>query len=211
MAYFFPPLGGGGTQRTVKLVRYLEPAGVRIERQQGERRAGAFQALRKIQSWIALPDGYAGWARAARHASDARIVAGGIDAIWTTSSPESAHLAGLALRRRRGVPWVADFRDPWVGRLTYRPPTPWHDRTLRRMERLVIEGADRVTMVSEALVETYRARYTGVPREKFVCLPNGVDSDDWRRVERAGGAIPSEPEDRGRFVLLHTGQLAPRP
>ena len=28
-AYFFPPLGGGGCQRTLKLVRYLEPSGWR--------------------------------------------------------------------------------------------------------------------------------------------------------------------------------------
>ncbi len=27
LAYFFPPLGGGGCQRTLKLVRYLEPNG----------------------------------------------------------------------------------------------------------------------------------------------------------------------------------------
>jgi len=27
IAYFFPPLGGGGVQRTLKLVRYLEPHG----------------------------------------------------------------------------------------------------------------------------------------------------------------------------------------
>src|SRR5256885_5155509 len=27
LAYFFPPLGGGGCQRTLKLVRYLEPQG----------------------------------------------------------------------------------------------------------------------------------------------------------------------------------------
>jgi len=25
LAYFFPPLGGGGCQRTLKLVRYLDP------------------------------------------------------------------------------------------------------------------------------------------------------------------------------------------
>ncbi|HKO22629.1 MAG TPA: group 1 glycosyl transferase, partial [Candidatus Eisenbacteria bacterium] len=27
IAYFFPPLGGGGCQRTLKLARYLEPEG----------------------------------------------------------------------------------------------------------------------------------------------------------------------------------------
>ncbi|MDX6642953.1 MAG: hypothetical protein QOD76_915, partial [Solirubrobacteraceae bacterium] len=35
------------------------------------------------------------------------------DCVITTSPPHSAHLIGLALRRR-GVPWVADFRDGWT-------------------------------------------------------------------------------------------------
>ena len=35
-----------------------------------------------------------------------------VDAVLTTSGPESTHLVGLAMRRR-GVPWVADLRDGW--------------------------------------------------------------------------------------------------
>jgi hypothetical protein len=110
LAYFFPPMGGGGTQRTVKLVRYLEPAGwrstvvttrdprywildpslledvppstevlrvsgwtpsagirllgrlgIKLERPQGERRAGALDLLRR--SVLTSSGRYAGWAR----------------------------------------------------------------------------------------------------------------------------------------------------
>lgn len=256
IAYFFPPLGGGGCQRTLKLVRYLEPEGwastvvttrdadywildpsleaeiprtaevirvggltslrlVRllaeaggIERRQGARDARAFQRLRRAQSWLLLPDGYRAWSREAQRAAVRRIVAGGIDALWTTSSPESAHLAGLALKRRFGIPWVADFRDPWVGRVTYAPPTAWHDARHRELERSVVTAADRVTLVSEPMTALYRERYRDLPAEKFVTLPNGVDSDDWRRA----GELPTRTErDEGRCVLLHAGQLAHRP
>ncbi len=31
VAYFFPPLGGGGVQRTVKFLKYLRPLGWRSE------------------------------------------------------------------------------------------------------------------------------------------------------------------------------------
>ncbi|HTK70043.1 MAG TPA: glycosyltransferase [Candidatus Eisenbacteria bacterium] len=257
IAYFFPPLGGGGCQRTLKLVRYLEPEGwastvvttrdadywildpsleaeiprtaevirvggitslrlVRllaeaggIERRQGARDARAFQRLRRAQSWLLLPDGYRAWAREAQRAAARRIAAGGIDALWTTSSPESAHLAGLALKRRFGIPWVADFRDPWVGRVTYAPPTSWHDARHRELERSVVTAADRVTLVSEPMTALYRERYPDLPGETFVTLPNGVDSDDWRRVAE----LPASPDsrDEGRCVLLHAGQLAHRP
>ena len=263
LAYFFPPLGGGGCQRTLKLVRYLEPlgwssvvvttrdrdywildpsllsevpaeaevirvggvtalsalrflarSGVSVEEPQSARRPAPFRALRALQRWIFLPDGYRGWADAARRAGGARIGAGGIDALWTTSSPESAHVAGLSLKRKYGVPWVADFRDPWVGRVTYRPPTRWHDAKNRAMERRVVREADRVTLVSEAMVELYRERYRDIDPSRFIFLPNGFDSDDWRRAARA-----AQEEDRiargslepRRFVLLHAGQLAHRP
>ncbi len=267
LAYFFPPLGGGGCQRTLKLVRYLEPegwrstvvttrdrdywildptledeipasasvvraggltsgrllqtlsgAGIPIQERQGQRRAGAFRALRSLQRWMLLPDAYRSWARAAERAADARIRNGGIDALWTTSSPESSHLAGLALKKTHRLPWIADFRDPWVGRATYRPPTPWHDARHRAMERRVVSTADRVTLVSEAMVALYRARYPGIDPARFVFLPNGFDSDDWRRAdlevaERKGQEARFGPggDPPRRFVLLHAGQLAHRP
>lgn len=254
LAYFFPPLGGGGCQRTLKLVRYLEPLGwgatvvttrdqdywiadptllaevphgtevlrvsgltphralgwlrrrgVPLERRQGERSRGALSLLRALQSFVAVPDGFAGWARAAERAAADRLAAGGIDAIWTTSPPDSTHLAGLELKRRTGLPWIADFRDPWVGRATYRAPTAWHDRAHRRLERAVVEAADRVTMVSEAMLDTYRRRHPRVPPGHFALLPNGYDPDDWARAGAAAAPAP------GRFTLLHAGQLAHRP
>jgi len=258
LAYFFPPLGGGGCQRTLKLVRYLERngwrstvvttrdqdywildpslereipaetevlrvggltggkivqslsrAGVSVQTGQEQRKKGPLQALRSIQRWMILPDGYRPWARAAEHAASDRIAKGGVDAIWTTSSPESAHLAGLALQKRHRLPWIADFRDPWVGRVTYHPPTPWHDARHRAMERRVVQSADKVTMVSEAMAALYRARYPEIDPARFVVLPNGFDPDDWRRADLDLAA--SAPEAARRFVLLHAGQLAHRP
>lgn len=261
LAYFFPPLGGGGCQRTLKLVRYLEPngwastvvtvqdpdywildptlldevpssceivrvsaltsqrllrllggAGVRLEERQGSRRAGAFRALRRLQQLVAIPDGYRPWARTAERAAGARVAKGGIDAIWSTSSPESAHLAGLGLKRKFALPWVADFRDPWVGRATYAPPTPWHDRRHRALEAEVVTAADRVTVVSEAMAARFRERYPALAPGHFVVLPNGYDPDDWARAARLVDSEAGERDrDRARFVVLHAGQLAHRP
>ena len=259
IAYFFPPLGGGGCQRTLKLARYLEPngwastvvtvkdpdywivdptllnevpmtcevlraggltsqrllrllGGAGVERTQGDRNAGAFRALRRLQQMIAIPDGYRAWARAAGRVAGARLSRGSIDALWTTSSPESAHLAGLALKQRFGIPWVADFRDPWVGRATYAPPTAWHDRRHRGLEESVITAADRVTVVSEAMAARFRERYPAAAPEKFVVLPNGFDPDDWARAARLSSSDETKDDAAARrFVLLHAGQLAHRP
>jgi glycosyltransferase involved in cell wall biosynthesis len=271
LAYFFPPLGGGGCQRTLKLVRYLEPHGwsasvittkdedywildrslleevppstevtrvggltslrllrllgrggrtaSALQEKQGARDRATFRRLRSLQSWVLVPDGYLPWARAAERAALDRLAAGGVDALWTTSSPESAHLAGLGVKRRHpALPWVADFRDPWVGRVTYAPPTPWHAARHEALERAVVSAADRVTVVSEPMADLYRARYRDLPAGRFEVLPNGVDSDDWSRADallasatRPGDRASGGAVDAGKFVILHAGQLAHRP
>ena len=39
---------------------------------------------------------------------------GRFDALLTTSPPHSVTVAGGMLARRTGLPWVADWRDPWL-------------------------------------------------------------------------------------------------
>jgi glycosyltransferase involved in cell wall biosynthesis len=70
-----------------------------------------------------------------------------------------------------------------------------------------------VTVVSEAMASLYRERYPDLAPSKIVVLENGVDSDDWRRADalRPRSVEDDAERDRGRFVLLHAGQLAHRP
>jgi glycosyltransferase involved in cell wall biosynthesis len=77
------------------------------------------------------------------------------------------------------------------------------------MERRVVSSADRITLVSEAMVALYRARYPSVDPSRFVFLPNGFDPDDWRRADTERGADAAGAPRR--LVLLHAGQLAHRP
>ena len=37
-----------------------------------------------------------------------------IDVIITTGPPHSLHLIGLQLKKKTGIKWIADFRDPWT-------------------------------------------------------------------------------------------------
>lgn len=246
LAYFFPPLGGAGVQRSLKFTRYLPehqwlphvltgPAGywirdetlldeldprVQVERVghwgarwmggagAATRRSGRrIQWLRRISRLFLVPDAYIAWSRAAAEHGEALGRRNRFDAIITTSSPDSAHLAGARLQRRLGVPWIADFRDPWTRRMAYAPPTQLHDRWHHRMERAVLRHADRVIVTSEATREDFLRRTRGLPPERVVVIPNGYDEADFAAAEawlaRAGesaGAIPP---------ILHAGQLNP--
>ncbi|WP_018998415.1 glycosyltransferase [Hirschia maritima] len=91
------------------------------------------------------------------------------DVIITTSPPESLHIVGANLKRKTGIPWVAEMRDTWV-------ETP-HRKILERSKiRAVIEKkiarnylvkADGLTTVSDAvLVEAKKYIHHDTP----VCL-----------------------------------------
>ncbi|MBD3163053.1 MAG: glycosyltransferase [Candidatus Eisenbacteria bacterium] len=245
VAYFFPPTGGAGVQRTVKFVRYLPehgwspavvtvasshywmrdeslaaeiPPSVPVVRtaavtgpavlgklgrgggggQTNARRSGRLQGLlRRIASWGTVPDPYVGWVPFAARA--ARRLLGPGDVLLTTSSPDSAHLVGLRLAGR-GIPWVADFRDPWTRRMSFAPATGWHRRLHERLEGAVVRNADRIVVTAEATGRDFLARYPFLDPGRVVWIPNGFDASDFPR---------EAPPVSDRFTLLHLGQLNP--
>ena len=112
-------------------------------------------ALTLYDRFLAFPDSawpwyFLGRRRALEFARDFRP-----DLILSSSPPETAHVLGEFLRRRLGVPWVADFRDPWS-------QTPWKDVTpggrvaTRAMELKVISGAAALCAVSSRLPDLSR-------------------------------------------------------
>ncbi len=243
LAYFFPPLGGAGVQRSLKFARYLpahgwsphvitvregaywmtDPsllddvppevqvtrisAGPLLGRLAGRDVASGASAARRSQRrhllargvarFLFVPDVYASWARRASAVAGRILAEGGV--LLTTSSPDSAHLAGLGIHRP-GVGWVADFRDPWVRRMSYAPPTPIHDAIQRSMERRVVNRASRLVVTSGATRDDFIRRYPKLDRDRIAVIPNGYDEEDF----------PAQaPEPDSEFRILHAGQLNP--
>jgi glycosyltransferase involved in cell wall biosynthesis len=120
------------------------------------------------------------------------------DCIISSSPPQSAHLIGLALKRR-GIPWIAELRDGW----TFDPPRrDWPTRLQRRLdvalERRVVGGADAVVGVTKPIADDLSGRF-GVDA---VVITNGFDP------EETGGEGRTDLLDRARHSLVYTGRLA---
>ena len=100
-----------------------------------------------------------------------------IDAIVTTGPPHSLHHIGRLLHQRTGIPWLADFRDPWTRWVFLRSfrVSAGAMRLHRRQEKQILQSAQAVTTVSQALREDFE-HLGGRPVHE---LTNGYDEADF--------------------------------
>ena len=119
-----------------------------------------------------------------------------VDAIVTTGPPQSMHLIGLKLSGATGIPWVADFRDPWTKMFYFKHLglCSWAEKKHHELERRVLDGATRVVAVSPLVKEDFE-KMTGTPVE---LITNGFDESDFSEE-----IVPD-----GFFNITHTGLFA---
>ena len=85
-----------------------------------------------------------------------------VDAIVTTGPPQSMHLIGLRLSQATGIPWVADFRDPWTKMFYFKHLglTSWAEKT---PVELITNGYDEEDFKKDVeLDENFNITHTGL-------------------------------------------------
>ena len=119
-----------------------------------------------------------------------------IDAIVTTGPPHSLHHIGRLLHQRTGIPWLADFRDPWTRWVFLRSfrVSAGAMRVHRRQEKQILQSAQAVTTVSQALREDFE-ELGGRPVHE---LTNGYDEADFATTK----APPPQ-----QFLISYIGTL----
>ncbi len=122
-----------------------------------------------------------------------------VDAILSTSPPETVHL--VAARMHGSIPWIADFRDPWLKDGERPGALVAMDRAL---EARTLRSASVLTTVSEPLAAELRERF---PRVPVVSIPNAYARNEWE-------ALPFVEPQHATFVYagqLYNGRRDPRP
>ncbi|NJL55865.1 glycosyltransferase family 4 protein, partial [bacterium] len=99
--------------------------------------------------------------------------------IYTTSAPFSSHLIGARLSRQTGLPWVADFRDPYAADSRVGPHTAFHRAVRARLEYGWVQQAKRVIATTERTTADFQSRYPAEPAERWVTITNGYDEADF--------------------------------
>jgi glycosyltransferase involved in cell wall biosynthesis len=233
LSYFFPPMGGGGVQRTLKFIKYLPDCQWRpivlTARQSQTRLTDADLAAEvpsqaqivhtadlglpswlpwRLRAWIArwllVVDEHIGWYFFALKDSLRVIQGESVQALYSTSAPYSAHLIGYRLKQRTNLPWIADFRDPWVDNFSTSFPTPFHRHLAEKLEGDVLRTAERVLVVSQPMRQALLARHPRVPAAKVIVLPNGFDPQDFSALQPESIQAASE---RDRFLMVYSGSF----
>lgn len=119
-----------------------------------------------------------------------------VDAIVSTGPPQSMHLIGLEISKATGLPWLADFRDPWTKIFYFKhlELTPKSEAKHQALEKSVLDGATKVIAVSPMVKKDFEAM-TATPVE---LITNGFDEEDFND--------PFESDEF--FNITHTGLFA---
>lgn len=153
-----------------------------------------------LEHLFLVPDAQRWWLR---RAVNAGASGDRPDVVYATGSPWTSLLVGRALARWYRVPFVADFRDPWV-RNPFRAFLPFVRARSRRLERRICRDAARVVVNTMELREQFAADYPEM-RDKFIAVSNGFDDGD------GSGAIASppraDPAAAGAVELWHFGTV----
>jgi glycosyltransferase involved in cell wall biosynthesis len=229
IAYHYPPEGSSsGVLRTLKFSKYLPRyrwiphiltlhESFYVQRDAGLlqdvppeaviHRTFALDSARHLAvkgrhlALLSIPDRFISWLPFGLIRGLRVIGKAGINILYSTSPPPTAHLIAAALKAATGLPWVADFRDPWVEEGLYPPPGTLRYRVESALERLVVQRSDRVIVTTPYLRRDFLGRYSELAPGKIRVIYNGYDEDDFQSLDGAGR--------RHRFEIIHAGLVTP--
>ena len=151
-----------------------------------------------VRETFFIPDARIGWYPYAVPAALAIAKEENIDAIYSSSPPYSTSVIAREVHKKTGLPWIAGFRDPWIGFIS--SPDRWFfpKKVDEYLERSVYEEANIVECAWRGIVKDFQSKYQHVNPLKCLHLPNGFDPDDYP---------PYEAEPHETFTVAYTGSM----
>ncbi len=157
--------------------------------------------LGRIARWIRMnlfiPDARIGWVKSAISAGRNIIQEDTPDIIFSTSPPHSLQLIARTLAEESGIPWVADFRDPWTKAFWDAgiKRSHWANMKNLALEQGVLQKANKIIGVSKGVLRLLQA-----PESKSIVLPNGYDDLDFKNC--------FEDSPNSKFTIVYAGFMA---
>ena len=137
--------------------------------------------IEKFSNWLRsnffIPDARAYWVRPSVKFLCDYLKSHPVDASVSTGPPHSVHLIALGLKKKMGLPWLADFRDPWTTMDYYKELllTKWADKKHHRLEMEVLKTADAVSVVGHGMKSEFEEK----SGREVAIITNGFDDEDF--------------------------------
>jgi glycosyltransferase involved in cell wall biosynthesis len=228
LAYHFPPIGGGGVQRSVKFARYLPehgyepvvvtgpgeafdhwtphdgtlgaelPDGIEVHRVPGPEPPLSKGRRRRAERLLGLQPAFARWWNERAVELGCRV-GRDADLVYCAVVPYESAEAAATIARLLDKPWVADLQDPWALDEMWIYPTGIHRGLDRRRMRRLLASADAVVMNTPEAARRVVHTFPELAARQVATIPNGFDGSDF------AGPVPER--DDGVFRIVHTGYL----
>lgn len=147
-----------------------------------------------LEEIIAYPDAQRGWYNYAVEAGSEILDNENVDAIISSSKPETCHCIAKELNLKCDIPWIADLRDLWTQNHYY-PYSPLRRFIERRLEIKTLSKVDTLVTISKNLAATLGTLHRG---KTIYTIPNGFDPQELN--------IPCV-DLTDKFTITYTGNL----
>ena len=155
----------------------------------------ALKKMGRLLRWSCLPSYEIEWLPFAVLKGKKVLKKETIEVIVSRSVPFASHLVALKLKSLSGVPWVADFSDPWS-------QNPYLERVRaldESLERKVVFAADRIIFTNRFAKKLFLNKYKNIKEEKVIVIPNQYDPEDFAKQEKVTASKV--------FTIVHTGSF----
>lgn len=127
------------------------------------------------------------------------------DLIWSSSPTPSPHLIASKLKEKSGVPWVADYRDPFP--YMHNRAKSYLDAAHKKTDHKVLCGADVITFATVEAKELFlKVRGVDDSPEYFV-FENGFNKSLMEEVKRKRGKGVLSGKRKNFITLYYAGIL----
>jgi glycosyltransferase involved in cell wall biosynthesis len=165
--------------------------------QNNNARVSSVAALRRhILALLQFPDRRWGWYLPAIRSAERFAHEEGVDAIFSSGPPWISQVIALGLKKKLGVPWLVDFRDPWASLAPGSGPA-WAHNLAKRLETDCMHLSDLVLCNTDRMNQALQQHYAELDPTKFRTLTNGYEHL----------AIPVMNRTHSRRLLLHLGSI----
>ena len=147
-----------------------------------------------IRSNFFIPDARAFWVKPSVKFLSAYLKENPVDAMFTCGPPHTNTRIGTLLKQKLGIPFLADFQDPWtqVDYFKQLNLTSWGLKKHQLQEQEAFQAADAITIVSEF----WKKDLESIGGRNISVQYWGYDPDDFNNIN---------PSIDKKFTLSHLG------